>query len=78
MIKIYDNANNLVRSKRMGNVPAGPNSWVWNGKDSGGVMVAPGKYKAKITATSYAGERAKASKRPGQVLSYGKYCLVAI
>lgn len=60
VINIYDSAGNLVETLVKGKPRAtGLNSEVWDGLVDG-TPVAPGKYRAKIVAKSYAGEKARA------------------
>ncbi len=50
-ISIYDESGALVRTIEGGGRPAGSNEMVWDGRDSDGNLLPPGKYTFAVTAT---------------------------
>jgi hypothetical protein len=54
-VSIYSGTK-LVRGIWKGRaMAAGTYGWTWNGRTSGGVLLAPGTYKAVVTAVSWIG-----------------------
>ncbi len=55
-ISIYDSSGRLVREETIHDVPAGRNSFAWDGTDGSGEAVAPGTYLFTVDAVDAAGE----------------------
>ena len=47
-INIYDLRGKFVNSLADGDFPAGPHSFLWNGKDSAGTSVSSGTYVVQL------------------------------
>ena len=52
MFEIYDSAGRLVYRRSLGNLPAGPHEFDWNGVDRRGRRVASGTFFYTIVAGS--------------------------
>lgn len=52
IITIVDNNGKLIREIDLGSVPAGVNTFIWDGKNSDATQVADGRYKFTVNAKS--------------------------
>lgn len=55
-IFVYDSSGNLINNVQAGQLNAGKNSIVWNGKNSEGEVVAAGQYKFVVKAYNSSGQ----------------------
>jgi|GEM_PF-1546042 len=66
-IKIFDKDGNLIRILNSPDAQFGDNVWMlWDGKNSGGIIVPDGRYKYTIDASDEAGN--KAVTRHGEII----------
>ncbi len=60
-LNIYDEAGSLVKTATLSNLPAGDQSYTWNGIDSNGNSVEDGVYTFTVSATDSEGDSVAAS-----------------
>ena len=68
-LEIYDDANALVRSIDVGTRAPGEFRFSWNGTNSNGETVAPGRYQVKALAQAGDGQKALEVSLPDRVVS---------
>jgi len=67
-VSVFNSENVLVRAMNEANLPTGPNSILWDGKDTSGRLVTGGSYRISLTARDNEGNRS--NSRTGWVFVY--------
>ena len=58
VLRIEDEAGQLIRTIELGDLTTGPNDFTWDGTDENGNVVGPGLYQLSVSASVYGQETA--------------------